>query len=40
MVELRRLTRNRYGRACYDRLRSLGVTATVVTETLSVRFRH
>lgn len=32
MVELWRLTRNRYGRACYDRLQALGVTATVMTE--------
>jgi len=32
MVELWRLTRNRYGRACYDRLQSLGLTATVMTE--------
>ena len=32
MVELWRLTRNRYGRACYDRLRAMGVTATVMTE--------
>lgn len=32
MVELWRLTRNRYGRACYDRLQAMGVTATVMTE--------
>lgn len=32
MVELWRLTRNRYGRACYDRLQAMGVTATAMTE--------
>jgi ribosomal protein S18 acetylase RimI-like enzyme len=32
MVELWRLTRNRYGRACYDQLQAVGVTATVMSE--------
>jgi len=32
MVKLWRLTRNRYGRACYDWLQAMGVTATVMTE--------
>ncbi|MDS0279324.1 GNAT family N-acetyltransferase [Halomicroarcula sp. S1AR25-4] len=32
MVELWRLTRNRYGRAVYDRLAAAGVTATLLSE--------